>query len=174
MEIWCKWSAWQESLFIAYSHTVERPHGTRIMKYFCFSLLQEAFCFRTCSTWSPSSLKHCRCGRLWKGRAKSLASAQFVSGPAAQTIRRNKIFSCFVELRDKNQKPNQPTNQKGPKRHIFYKYVSIHLPISCEFFILFPLEASGTAKILEWKNGFGLKYASKNNKLQNVLVTHAY
>ncbi|KAI1236347.1 actin, partial [Lamprotornis superbus] len=35
------------------------------------------------------------------------------------------------------------------------------------------IEVSETAKILEWKNGFGLKYASKCNKLQHVLVTHA-
>lgn len=76
MELWCKWSAWQESLFIAYSQTLESPHGTMIMKYFCFSLLQETFSFRACSTRNPFSLKHCRCGRLWKERAKSLASAE--------------------------------------------------------------------------------------------------
>lgn len=82
---------------------------------------------------------------------------------------RDSTFICFVELRNKNQ-TNQP-NQRGRKKHIFYKYLSIDLSITCEFFILFPLEASGTSKILEWKNGFGLKYASKHNKLQNVLVT---
>lgn len=76
----------------------------------------------------------------------------------------------FVELRNKKQKPNQP-NKKGAKKHIFYKYLSIHLCITSEFFILFPLEASGTSEILEWKNGFGLTYASHHNKLLNVLLT---
>ena len=37
-------------------------------------------------------------------------------------------------------------------------------------FFLFPLEATGRSMIAEWKAGFGLKYASKYDKLQNILV----
>lgn len=144
MERWCKWSAWQESLFIAYSQTLERPHWTRIMKYFCFSLFQETFCLRVCSTWNPSSLMDCRCGRLWKERAKSLASAQFVSGPAAQILSRNKIFSERLHsyaLWNSGTKTKTQTNQQNKKdlKSIYFKNIyPFPYPSAVQFLFYFP------------------------------------
>lgn len=153
MELWCKWSACQKSLFTAYSNCRKS-----IIKYFWFSLHQETHCLITSSAWNSSSAV---CVVDWERR-------ELKAWPAQNSSVTDSALTWSVWLRNKNKIKKTLTIWEL-KSQDFKTIYSLTFPHLWIFFFLL-LEAARRSMTAEWKASFGLKYAFKFGKLQNILI----